>query len=183
MNPLRAEIAAMLKEPASAAEIARSIGEPPQRINYHLKALEKAGLVRKVGTRQVRNLVEVLYQAVARTFVLSESLGLHPDAVRRIKDQSSLMHLFTTSERLKQDALLLMERSEANEEIPSASLHTRVYLSGEEERNRFVREYIDAVKRLAEKYQVAQPNKQGEGAAYQVVLAVYPEPARKEGEQ
>ncbi|WP_222708579.1 helix-turn-helix domain-containing protein [Paenibacillus sp. N3.4] len=62
-------ISSCLAVPASATEIARGMGETAQWIHYHLKAPEKVGLARKVGTRQVRNLVEVLYQAAARTLI------------------------------------------------------------------------------------------------------------------
>jgi DNA-binding transcriptional ArsR family regulator len=169
LNPLRAEILSRLAEPASAAEVARGINEIPQRVNYHLKALEKVGLVRRVGTRQVRNLVEVLYQAIARTYVLSETLNWPKETVQRIKDQGSLSHLVTMAERIKRDALLLMERSDRDEEIPSATLDTSIRLASPEQRSAFVREYVELVNRLVEKYQSADGDD-----SYQVVLAVYP---------
>ncbi|NGQ95952.1 helix-turn-helix transcriptional regulator [Brevibacillus sp. SYP-B805] len=178
LNPLRSEILGKLAEPASAAEIARSIHEIPQRVNYHLKALEKAGLVRRVGTRQVRNLVEVLYQAIARTFILPESLGWNAETVQRLKDQSSLSHLITTSERIKRDALVLLERSEASEEIPSATLQASIALADDKQRQAFVSEYVEMVQKLVEKYQA--PN--GGRDAYTVILAVYPQTERG-GEQ
>ncbi|MFB6362759.1 ArsR/SmtB family transcription factor [Paenibacillus elgii] len=174
LNPLRADIAARLASPASAAEVARAIGEAPQRINYHLKALEKAGLVRRVGTRQVRNLVEVLYQAVAKTFILSDQLGMKPETVRRLKDQGSLSHLVQTAERIKQDALLLMEHSDEGQDIPSASLQFQVSLRDAEERQAFVKEYAALVRQLTAKYR--KPANEAEPAdPYQVVLAVYPQ--------
>ena len=99
LNPLRSEILSRLTEPASAAEVARQLNETPQRINYHLKALVKVGLAQRVGTRQVRNLVEVLFQSIARTFVLSDSLGWNAEKVKKMKDQGSLSHLITTTDR------------------------------------------------------------------------------------
>lgn len=170
LNPLRGEILANLLQPASAAEVARKINETPQRVNYHLKALERVGLARRVGTRQVRNLVEVLYQALARTFVLSESLGWSQETVQRMKDQGSLSHLITMSERIKKDALLLMERSDQDEAIPSATLDTSVQLDSEETRNAFIQEYVSAVKQLVAKYQSDEAPEE----AYNVILAVYP---------
>lgn len=170
LNPLRAEILNKLTGPASAAEVARMINETPQRINYHLKALEKVGLVRRVGTRQVRNLVEVLYQAIARTFVLSESLNWNPQTVKKMKDQGSLSHLITASERIKRDALLLMERSDENADVPSATLETAVRLKNQEQRHAFVQEYVQMVKQLVEKYQSAS----SEDEAFNVIVAVYP---------
>lgn len=170
LNPLRQEILNRLAEPASASEVARALREVPQRINYHLKTLEKAGLVRRVGTRQVRNLTEVLYQAIARTFILPESLGWNEETVQRIKDQGSLSHLLATSERIKRDALLLMERAD-KEEVPSATMQFAVSLAGEEERHAFVQEYLTLVEELVTKYQGGKAT----GESYQVVLAVYPQ--------
>jgi len=172
LHPLRGEIIAQLMEPASAAEIARQIGETAQRINYHLKALEKAGLVHKVGTRQVRNLVEVLYRSIARTFVLAESLSMKPETLQKLKDQSSLAHLITTSERIKRDAMLLMEQSDSDEIIPSASLQFQVKLATEQERQAFVDEYTTMVQQLVNRY-ASRPD---HDFPYQVLLAVYPKP-------
>jgi DNA-binding transcriptional ArsR family regulator len=172
LNPLRAEILSKMKEPTSSAEVARMIKETPQKVNYHVKALEKVGLVKRVGTRNVRNLVEVLYQSIAKTFVLSESLGWKPDTIQRMKDQGSLRHLITTSERIKRDAFYLMEQSDQDEVIPSATLDMGVHLENEEKRNAFVQEYVSMVKNLVEKYQAPHVSKYD---TYNVVLAVYPQ--------
>jgi DNA-binding transcriptional ArsR family regulator len=172
LNPLRGEIVAHLMEPASASEVARQLNETPQRINYHLKSLEKVGIVRRVGSRQVRNLVEVLFQAVAKSFVLAESLSMKPETVRKLKDQGALSHLITTSERMKKDALLLMEQSDENEVIASAALQLQVSLADPEQRHAFVEEYVSLVHKLVAKYH--SDSKQED--TYQVLLAVYPKP-------
>ncbi|MBA2937068.1 helix-turn-helix transcriptional regulator [Paenibacillus sp. CGMCC 1.16610] len=172
LNPIRGEIIAQLLEPGSAAEVARTLGETAQRINYHLKALEKAGLVQRVGTRQVRNLVEVLYRSIAKTFVLADSLSMKPETVQKLKDQSSLAHLVTTSERIRRDALLLMEQSDVGEEIPSATLQLQVHLCDEHQRQAFIEEYAAMVQQLVERYAAGKD----ENEAYQVLLAVYPKP-------
>lgn len=176
LNPLRAEILSRLSEPASASEVARGINEIPQRVNYHLKALEKVGLVRRVGSRQVRNLVEVLYLAIARTYILSEALNWASDTVQRIKDQGSLSHLVNTAERIKRDALQLMERSDQDEEIPSATLDASVRLASAEQRSAFVEEYVQLVNQLVERYQSAAEGQE----TYQVILAVYPKEGGEE---
>lgn len=178
LNPLRGEILSHLTEPASAAEVARRMNEMPQRINYHLKTLEKVGLVRRVGTRQVKNLVEVLYQSVARSFLLADSLGLSPQTVKRLKDQSSLAHLIHVTERIKKDVLQLMEQAEQDQEIPSATVETQIFLRNEEEREAFIRDYTFLLRQLATKYQASSST----DTAYQVVLAVYPEPGKGEND-
>jgi DNA-binding transcriptional ArsR family regulator len=171
MNPLRADIVSRLVEPASAAEVARNIGETAQRINYHLKMLEKLGLVRKVGTRQVRNLVEVLYQAVAKTFILAESLSLSAEMIERIKDHGSLAQLVTSADQLKRDAVELMEQAD-QQQVPSASLYFQIGLPQEDVRQAFVDDYIAMVKKLVDKYGAPHDG----SSIYKVMLAVYPKP-------
>jgi len=174
LNPLRAELLSRLDEPASASEIARTLGETPQRINYHIKTLEKAGLVRRTGSRQVKNLVEVLYQAVARTFVISDALAASAGARRKLPEQGALAGLVQTADRMRRDALLLLEQSEKKEraEIPSAVLTSAVRLASETDRQAFLREYLTAVEKVVSKY--ASLDEAGE--AYTVSLAVYPRP-------
>ncbi|MFC4076853.1 helix-turn-helix domain-containing protein [Salinithrix halophila] len=169
LHPLRGEILAHLTEPVSAAEVARRIGEIPQRVNYHLKALEKVGLVKRVGSRRVKNLVEGLYLGVARSYLLADTLGLSPTALSRLKDQQSLSHLIQTSERIKTAALRLMDRSEEEEEVPSATLSTEIRLKDETDRQAFLDEYVTQLEQLAAKYQST------DGSPYRMVMAVYPE--------
>jgi DNA-binding transcriptional ArsR family regulator len=171
INPLRTEILAQLKQPSSATEVAKKLKETPQRINYHLKALQKVGLVTKIGTRQVRNLVEVLYQSIAKTFLLAETLSIGKETIQKMKDQGSLLHLIHTSERMKQDALLLMEQSDQNEVIPSASLQMQVNLTNKSMREQFVEDYVSLVKDLVKRYQQNNGNQH----VYQVLLSVYPD--------
>ncbi|MFT4416868.1 helix-turn-helix domain-containing protein [Fredinandcohnia humi] len=172
LNPLRGEIIAQLAEPASATEIAKAINETPQRVNYHLKTLEKVGLVKRVGTRNVRNLIEVLFQAVAKSFIMSDALGWTNEAIDRLKDQSSLAHLITISERMRKDALTLLEHSEQDTAIPSASLQTKIVLPTEKDRNTFLNEYVALVKELAKRYQTDTSSSE----SYNVMLSIYPEP-------
>jgi len=59
------------------AGLARKLGLPRQRLNYHLRALEDAGLVELVEERRKGNCFERLLRATARSFVISpEALGV-----------------------------------------------------------------------------------------------------------
>ncbi|PTM59638.1 winged helix-turn-helix domain-containing protein [Desmospora activa] len=173
LHPLRGEILSRLMQPASAAEVARALGQPPQRINYHMKALEKVGLIRRAGTRQVKNLVEVLFQAVARTYILADTLGLGEAEQKRLQEQRSLTHLIQVSERIKADALRLLDQTEERQEIPSATLEAPLYLRDEAEREQFLQDYVELVQQLAAKYQ------HDDGNPYQLTLAVYPQPGKE----
>ncbi|KAB2955835.1 MAG: winged helix-turn-helix transcriptional regulator, partial [Thermoanaerobaculia bacterium] len=69
-------LSALQDGPATAAGLARRLGLPRQRVNYHLRELEKAGLVELVEERRRGNCVERLVRATARAFLLGpEALG------------------------------------------------------------------------------------------------------------
>ncbi|MBB6731639.1 ArsR/SmtB family transcription factor [Cohnella zeiphila] len=172
LNPMRADILRLLAEPASASEVGRRMGEAPQKINYHLKSLEKVGLVRRDGTRQVKNLVEVLYRAVARTFVIPDSFGWSEELTGRMKDEGALRQLINAAERIRTDAMKLMEVSENRGEVPSAVLETELSLPDEATRERFLQDYAEAVKGVVRKYRAEGA---ADGESFRAVLAVYPQ--------
>jgi DNA-binding transcriptional ArsR family regulator len=169
LNPLRAEILRLHAEPASAAETARRLREPPQKINYHLKALEKVGLVRRAGERHVRNLVEVLYVAVARTFIIPDEFGWSEETLQRMKMQGALRQVLNLAERIRGDAACLMEAADAEGEVPSAALEAVVHLPDAASREAFLRDYAEAVRRLAERYSGDR-----HAGGYRIMTAIYP---------
>jgi DNA-binding transcriptional ArsR family regulator len=80
-EPTRAEAIRLLTErPATTSQLAEALGRPRGSIGHHLKALEAAGLIRVVRTRQVRALTEKYYGRVADTFVFPQvDEGTGPD--------------------------------------------------------------------------------------------------------
>lgn len=76
LSPLRRAVLAQLHEPASATEIAARLGESRQRIGYHVRELEKGGLVELVELRQRRGCVERVVRTTSRALVLdAEVIG------------------------------------------------------------------------------------------------------------
>lgn len=66
----RTDIMVMLAErPATTTHLAEALDKPKGTIGHHLKALEEAGLIAVVRTRQVRAITEKYYGRVARTYV------------------------------------------------------------------------------------------------------------------
>jgi DNA-binding transcriptional ArsR family regulator len=174
-HPTRLRILASLREPSSAAAVARELGQPRQRVNYHVKELERAGLIRLVGERRSGNLTENLYQAVAATFVVSPRVAW-VDARRTgaLVEQVALENLVAVGERLQRSAALLLDRAAfEGEQIASAAVEADVRLADETQRAAFLSEYVAAVGPLLKKYGVAG------GQPYRVVLAVHPDPVEK----
>lgn len=169
-HPTRVAILERLRDPASAAGVARSIGQSRQRVNYHLKELESAGLVERAGEERTGNFVSVLYRAVARSFVVSPKVAwADPRRFEAIRDQHSLETLVELGERLQRDAAELLDRAAFDgDEISSASVAAEVRFASEADRAAFLREYLAVTKELLEKYGTK------DGEAYRALIAVYP---------
>src|SRR5688500_20329151 len=76
LKPLRRLVLEHLDAPDSAAGLARRLNIPRQRLNYHLRELEKEGLLECVEERRKGNCTERMLKATARAFVITpEALG------------------------------------------------------------------------------------------------------------
>jgi DNA-binding transcriptional ArsR family regulator len=172
LHPIRSEIIRLLREPRSATELSKEMNDSAQKVNYHLKMLEKVGLVVRAGTRNVRNLVEVLYRSVGKTFLLSDSLGLSQETIQKLQDQTALAHVLAFTERVKRDAVSLMEQS-ADQEIPSAVMEMEISLSGTAERQAFLQDYTNMLTQLIKKH---HDPKKLESKTFHVSMTMYPKP-------
>ncbi len=177
-HPLRVRILDALRQPDSAAAVARRLGEPRQKVNYHLKELERAGLVVAEGERRNGNFVENLYRSAARTLVvLPRAAWGDPRRLAALADQVSLENLVGLGERLARDAAVLLDRAAFEaEEIASAVVEAEVRFGSEADRAAFLDEYLAAVGPLLRRYGTAAA-----GTPYRVALAAYPDPSPEEG--
>src|SRR5262245_58140558 len=72
----RLALLAERRAPDSAAGLARRLRMPRQRVNYHLRELERVGLVEFVEQRRKGNCIERILRATATSYVISpEALG------------------------------------------------------------------------------------------------------------
>ncbi len=84
LDPMRVRLLAELAEPGTATMLATRLGLPRQNVNYHLKALERHGLVDLVEERRKGNVTERLLQATALSYVISPAAlaAVQPDPSR-----------------------------------------------------------------------------------------------------
>src|SRR5882757_7600582 len=105
-KPRRVEVLRRLAVPRTCTEIGRDLGDSPQKVYYHVKRLQSAGLVELAEERRVRGITEGIYRAVAGSYWVS------PDLVGRIgpprvSDQFGLGFLLDLSEELQSDLAAL----------------------------------------------------------------------------
>jgi DNA-binding transcriptional ArsR family regulator len=78
LDPIRARLLAELAEPASASTLAARVGLPRQKVNYHLRALERHGLVELVEERKKGNMTERVLRATAASYLISPAARSAP---------------------------------------------------------------------------------------------------------
>ncbi|MFJ2702956.1 ArsR/SmtB family transcription factor [Streptomyces sp. NPDC087428] len=83
-NLTRHRIMAVLRfEPATITQIAGRVGLAKGSSSYHVRLLERAGLVKVVRTRKVRGVTERYYAMAARAIVLPDPGAGGPDVLMR----------------------------------------------------------------------------------------------------
>lgn len=177
LHPARSRILAKLRVPASATEVARALGEPPARVNHHVRRLRDAGLVSRAGTRRIKNLTEVLYVAMARTFVIAEGVTPGGEERRRSRGttkQRTLQNLVLLGERLAADSLALLDEAvNDSREVSAYATSVDLRFADATARAAFLTDLLEAVGSLKRKYGVSIPDEAG--GRYRAVIACYPE--------
>ncbi|NAS20326.1 helix-turn-helix domain-containing protein [Herbidospora sp. NEAU-GS84] len=179
LDPVRARILAELAEPGSATQLATKIGLPRQKVNYHLKTLEKHGLVELVEERRKGNVTERVMRATAGSYVISPAaLGaVEPDPSRR-PDRLSAAWLLAVAAQLVKDVGTLITRSErARQKVATFAIDGTVRFAGPRDRAAFAEELSAAVASLVSRYHDEQAPG---GRDHRVVVALHPAITRQE---
>lgn len=154
LSPLRLELLRRLAEPASAASLARAMDVSRQALNYHLKALQSAGLVEAVEERRRGNCVEVLLQARARSFLVGPSaLGEVGADPRHMQDRFSWGYLVAVCARAIRELAVLRRGADAEQkELATLTMEAEVCFRSPEERTAFASELATAFAEIASRY-------------------------------
>jgi DNA-binding transcriptional ArsR family regulator len=175
LKPIRIEILKRMDHPVTCPDLADWFGESAQKIYYHVKALEKAGLVEKVEERRVRGVVEGYYQARARSYWLAPQLVGQIGGEAISQDQISLRVLLSLAEEMHSEIGKLGQQAEAGQDVPSLSLSAHVHLPDAGRRNEFLREVQTFFQHLATRYGLPEDDIGiTDGQGFRLVLVCYP---------
>jgi DNA-binding transcriptional ArsR family regulator len=111
LSPLRRRLLAELRDPASAVALATRLGEKRQRVNYHVRELEKAGLVELVELRPRRGCTERVVRATARAVMVDPDLS--GDLRTATQDRFAADALLAVSARTISEVAAMRERADA----------------------------------------------------------------------
>jgi DNA-binding transcriptional ArsR family regulator len=171
LTPIRRTLLERLREPASATQLAAALGLPRQRLNYHLRELERAGLVELVEQRRRRGCVERIVVAAADAFVVDPSvLGEGAQS----QDRFAAAHLMTAAAGLVRD--VARQQGEAEHQgarLLTFTLETEVGFAEPEDLERFTDALAEALATTASRFD-------GPGRRYRVVAGGHPAPRQED---
>ena len=173
LDPERVRLLQALADPDSASGLARRLGVPRQRLNYHLRALERAGYLELVEQRRKGNFLERVVRATARSFLISPdvlgSLGADPAVVR---DRFSASYLIALAARTIREVATLRTRASAGRKrLATLSLDTEIAFASAQDRTAFAEELANELARLAAKYHL--PDAAG-ARTFRVTVGAHP---------
>ncbi|MFI6231406.1 ArsR/SmtB family transcription factor [Micromonospora echinospora] len=177
LDPVRSRMLAELRQPRSAAELARALDLPRQRVHYHVRQLEAQGLVTGAGERRWGGLTERLLVATAEAYLVSpEVLGAaaaRPSADER-PDRLSAAYLVAVAGRAVQEVGALLRRCrESGRQAETFTLDAEITFRSPAARADFARDLAEAVTEVIARHHVEGPG----GRRHRLVVGAYPIPS------
>jgi DNA-binding transcriptional ArsR family regulator len=183
LHPLRLRILDALREPDSAAGLARRFRMPRQKMNYHVRELARAHFLERAGQRRRRNMIERRYRTTAQGYVLSpELLGRMGLPREHAQDVLSAVYLLGRM-ALVQAELVRASREAATQRkrLTTLSVSAELRFESAEQRAKFAaelrRSIIDVIGRFASPHTMAD-GAAGAGRPYRLLLGCYPIPPK-----
>jgi DNA-binding transcriptional ArsR family regulator len=179
LDPIRTRLLAALAQPGSASALAARLGLPRQKVNYHLRALERHGLVELVEERRKGNMTERVMRASASSYVISPAAlsAVEPDPGRS-PDQLSALWLLALAARLVREIGELSGRARrARRPLATFAIDTEVRFASAQDRAAFAAELSDAVEGLVAKHHDEFATG---GREHRLVVALHPKITRPE---
>lgn len=173
LDPVRSRLLAELSEPGSATTLAARVGLSRQKVNYHLRALERHGLVELLEERRKGNCTERVVRATAAAYVISPGVldGVAPDP-RRSPNRLSAHWLLAVAARLVREVgALITGAARVRTKVATFALDGEVRFASAADRAAFARELAEAVTSLVSKY---HDDSAPGGRAHRLVVAVHP---------
>lgn len=151
LTPLRRGVLEALREPGSAATLAPVLGETRQALNYHLRELEKAGLVELVEERPRRGFTERVVRATARAVLVDPEVA--GDLGDVTQDRFAADMLIAAAARTVGHVAELREKAQAaGRRLVTFAIEADVGFETPADIERFANELADRVAELAARY-------------------------------
>ncbi|HXZ13969.1 MAG TPA: helix-turn-helix domain-containing protein [Candidatus Sulfotelmatobacter sp.] len=185
LHPLRLRILESLREPDSAAGLARRLRLPRQKVNYHVRELARSHFLERAGQRRRRNMIERRYRTAAQGYILAPDLlgrlGLPREKAEDAFSAAYLLGLMSLGQ--SELGRATREAKAQGKRLSTLSLSSELRFETPEQRARFAEELrrtiVDTVARHSSPYTQADGTP-GRGRPYRLILGCYPIPPKLE---
>lgn len=179
LSPIRRELLSLLRTPSSATQLAAVLEFPRQRVNYHLRALENAGLVELVEERPRRGCVERILRTRPGTFVVDPTVMTAGETEKftRIHDQYAAEHLVGVAAATVRDVARMQAGAAAkSKRLLTFTVEAEVRFARPDDVHAFTDELTEAVRQVVARFDSP------DGRPYRMVVGGHPAPAENPGE-
>jgi DNA-binding transcriptional ArsR family regulator len=173
LDPIRTRLLSELAEPGSASMLAARLGLARQKVNYHLRALERVGLIELHEERRRGNMTERVMAATASSYVISPAAlaAVAPDPARS-PDQLSAMWLVALAARLVGEVGELMRGAKrARRPLATFGIDSEVRFASAPDRAAFAAELSQCIEGLVAKY---HDESAAGGRRHRLLIALHP---------
>jgi DNA-binding transcriptional ArsR family regulator len=173
LDPMRARLLAALAEPGSATTLAARAGVSRQRLNYHLRELERHGLIELVEERRKGNCTERVLRATAASYVISPAAfaAVAPDPARSPDKVSAYWMLALAGQLVRDVGDLIAGAAKAGKPVATFAIDSEIRFASAADRAAFATELSEAVGELVERYHDGAAEG---GRDHRLVLALHP---------
>ncbi len=148
------------------------MGIARQKVNYHLKALEAAGLVELVEERQRRGFTERVVRARATAFLVDPAIA-RGGTDERSQDRFAAEHLLDTATGIVRDVARMQAAADTEgSRLMTFTLDTEISFATPGDVEAFVLDLAAAVEKLGRAHG-------GAGRTYRVVAGGHPAPRQE----
>ena len=172
LSPPRRRLLEALHDPMSATQVADVVGMSRQQANYHVRVLERAGLVELVEERQRRGCTERILRATSGAFVVDPAVLQPPGETG---DQFAAEHLVSVAADVVCDVARMQSAAErAGTRLLTFTIETEVGFAEPADVHEFTTALADAVAAVAHRFH------KPDGRRYRLVAAGHPSPRPEE---
>ena len=172
LSPPRRRLLEALHHPMSATQVADVVGMSRQQANYHLRVLERAGLVELVEERQRRGCTERILRATSGAFVVDPAVLQPPGETG---DQFAAEHLMSIAGDVVRDVARMQSAAErAGTRLLTFTIETEIGFAEPADVHEFTTALADAVADVAHRFHTP------DGRRYRLVAGGHPSPRPEE---
>src|SRR5690554_5719386 len=135
-DPYRLQILSVFRKfnrPATVKEVSDQLKETPAKVHYHVKKLERVGILVLVYTKEINGIIAKYYEPTAERFVIKHSeYDKELSKVISNESQRVIANLYESSQRIVIDDLASRDESDETKRPVQFVLSHELYLNEEE---------------------------------------------------